>query len=301
MILPVAVSTHGEFCPGAVRLQEWLTEKYRARVLLEGDRDDGEKPETLTTAFRREFRSSLLVASCKGMADMLAAAGMPFAGKHAFRAPPPTAAPPADAAPGTSPLCASCAMSTASSAGPSAACYSCEQPLHPHPACCIRVHDVAWCRPCLTVATRAAGSRDADESSAEDSSSEDECSASEKEDEENEEEAGEAGSSSDVDLRDHPRRDEEAGSPDPWDNGPVAPPLAPNPISQRPRRTPSARLVDGNGLARFMPRDEAAAWTLAFAATASPGPGSTASFSPASQHTQGLPLFETFFSPHTPS
>ena len=33
MILPVAVSTHGEFCPGAVRLQEWLTEKYRARVV----------------------------------------------------------------------------------------------------------------------------------------------------------------------------------------------------------------------------------------------------------------------------
>jgi hypothetical protein len=40
-------------------------------VLLEGDRDDGEKPKTLTTAFRREFRSSLLVASCKGLADML--------------------------------------------------------------------------------------------------------------------------------------------------------------------------------------------------------------------------------------
>jgi hypothetical protein len=33
-----------------------------------------------------------------------------------------------------------------------------------------------------------------------------------------------------------------------------------------------------------MPRDEAAAWTLAFAATATPGPGSAASFSPASQH-----------------
>ena len=67
MILSVAVSTHGEFCPGAVRLQEWLTEKYRARVLLEGDRDDGQKPETLTTAFRQEFRSSLLVASYKGL------------------------------------------------------------------------------------------------------------------------------------------------------------------------------------------------------------------------------------------
>ena len=79
----MAVSTHGEFCPGAVRVQEWLTGKYRARLLLEGDRDDGEKTEDLTAAFRREFRASLLVASCKGLADMLLAAGMPFAGKRA--------------------------------------------------------------------------------------------------------------------------------------------------------------------------------------------------------------------------
>ena len=82
-ILPVAVSTHGEFCPGAVRMQEWLTGKYRERLLLEGDRDDGERTEDLTSAFRREFRSSLLVASCKGLADMLLAAGMPLAGKRA--------------------------------------------------------------------------------------------------------------------------------------------------------------------------------------------------------------------------
>ena len=51
IILPVAVSTHGEFCPGAVRVHEWLTGKYRARLLLEGDRDDGEKTEDLTAAF----------------------------------------------------------------------------------------------------------------------------------------------------------------------------------------------------------------------------------------------------------
>ncbi len=65
----MAVSTHGEFCPGVVRVQEWLTRKYHARLLLEGDRDDGEKTEDLTAAFRREFRASLLVASCKGLAD----------------------------------------------------------------------------------------------------------------------------------------------------------------------------------------------------------------------------------------
>ena len=50
--------------------------------MLEGDRDDGEKLEDLTAAFRGELRSSLLVASCKGLADMLLAAGMPFAVKN---------------------------------------------------------------------------------------------------------------------------------------------------------------------------------------------------------------------------
>ena len=88
-ILPVAVSTHGEFCPGAVHVQEWLTAKYRERLILEGDRHDGEKLEDLTAAFRGEFRSSLLVAMCKGLADMLLAAGLPFAvksGRGALRA-----------------------------------------------------------------------------------------------------------------------------------------------------------------------------------------------------------------------
>ncbi len=67
---------------GAVRVQEWLTSEYRERLLLEGDRDDGEKLEDLTTAFRGEFRSTLLGASCKGLADRLLAAGMPFAVKN---------------------------------------------------------------------------------------------------------------------------------------------------------------------------------------------------------------------------
>ena len=93
-ILPVAVSSHGEFCPAAVRMQEWLTRKYRERLLLEGDRDDGEKTEDLTATFRREFRSSLLVASCKGLADMLLNAGTPFTGKRAHASPPFAAPPP---------------------------------------------------------------------------------------------------------------------------------------------------------------------------------------------------------------
>ena len=78
LILPVVVSTHGEFCPGAVQLQEWLVERYRARLRLEGERDDGEKEDDLITAFRCELRAALLVATAKGTAQMLAVAGRPF-------------------------------------------------------------------------------------------------------------------------------------------------------------------------------------------------------------------------------
>jgi hypothetical protein len=28
LVLPVVLTTHGEFCPGAIELQEWLVEKY---------------------------------------------------------------------------------------------------------------------------------------------------------------------------------------------------------------------------------------------------------------------------------
>ena len=78
LVLPVVVSTHGEFCPGTVQLQEWLVERYRARLRLEGERDDGEKEDDLVTAFRCELRAALLVATAKGTAEMLAAAGRPF-------------------------------------------------------------------------------------------------------------------------------------------------------------------------------------------------------------------------------
>ena len=79
LILPVVVvSTHGEFCPGTVQLQEWLVEQYRARLRLEGARDDGEKEDDLITSFRCELRAALLVATAKGTAEMLAVAGRPF-------------------------------------------------------------------------------------------------------------------------------------------------------------------------------------------------------------------------------
>ena len=77
LILPIAVSMHGELCAGAVRLQEWLVEKYRARLQLEGDRDDGAEEAALTAAFRREFCASLIAAVARGHSDMLAAASLP--------------------------------------------------------------------------------------------------------------------------------------------------------------------------------------------------------------------------------
>ena len=57
--------------------------KYRARLLLEGDRDDGETvEEDLTAAFRREFRQSLTVAVTRGHAEMLRSANLPYSSKQ---------------------------------------------------------------------------------------------------------------------------------------------------------------------------------------------------------------------------
>ena len=78
LILPAVVTTHGEFCPGTVQLQEWLEERFRERLRLAGDRDDGETEDSLVTAFRCELRASLLVATAKGTAEMLLVAGRPF-------------------------------------------------------------------------------------------------------------------------------------------------------------------------------------------------------------------------------
>ena len=79
-ILPVVFSTHGELCPGALQLQEWLVDKYRLRLELEGERDDGRKVAELVAAadFRHNFHVSLLVAVVQGHADMLTTAGNIF-------------------------------------------------------------------------------------------------------------------------------------------------------------------------------------------------------------------------------
>ncbi len=55
VILPVAVSAHGEFCPGAVQVREWLSAKYRERLVLTGDSDCGEKLEDVIVASVANF------------------------------------------------------------------------------------------------------------------------------------------------------------------------------------------------------------------------------------------------------
>jgi hypothetical protein len=40
LVLPVVLTTHCEYCPGATELHEWLVERYRLRLLLEGPRED---------------------------------------------------------------------------------------------------------------------------------------------------------------------------------------------------------------------------------------------------------------------
>ncbi len=52
--------------------------QYRARLQLEGEREDGVREDELCTAFRCELRAALLVATAKGTAEMLAVAGRPF-------------------------------------------------------------------------------------------------------------------------------------------------------------------------------------------------------------------------------
>ena len=92
LVLPVVLTTHGEFCPGAIELQEWLVEKYRLRLLLEGPREDGEEPEDLTARFRHDLRASLLIAMIQGTSAILNAAGLPkgFKPKTTVVAPPPS-------------------------------------------------------------------------------------------------------------------------------------------------------------------------------------------------------------------
>ncbi len=189
-------------------------------------------------------------------------------------------------------------MSTTSSTGPPAACNSCGQPLHPHPSCCPRSQ--------LDMVPAAPHHSDADESSAADSSSEDEPSASEEEGEKSDESVEKIDADSSGGSRDRLQQEEGAGSPDPWDNGPVTPPLAADPTTStgRPRRTPSARLVDDSGGPWQRPHTLRASsrgddWSAALAATAGPGPRSTPGLCQAPQDARLSSIRDVLYFPPT--
>ena len=72
------VSSLGELGEDAIRVIEILTGAYRRKVEREGERDDGETPQGLTSDFRNRFHTAIQMAVLKGNARMTAASGMPF-------------------------------------------------------------------------------------------------------------------------------------------------------------------------------------------------------------------------------
>jgi hypothetical protein len=77
--LAAAVTTSGELSKDFLFLHQWLTARYREKLMREGDRDDGMKVHDLTPAFRANLRVSICVpvAIARGMAMQLLAAGLP--------------------------------------------------------------------------------------------------------------------------------------------------------------------------------------------------------------------------------
>jgi hypothetical protein len=59
-ILPMAMTTHGECCPGTGDLLGWLVNKFE-RLHNEGEHDEGPKVMQLVAGFRNTPRTSLQV------------------------------------------------------------------------------------------------------------------------------------------------------------------------------------------------------------------------------------------------
>ena len=75
--VPFVVSNYGEMNEGADKLMQWITAKYRRKVLSEGrTRADGVKPEELVIRFRSEFRDRLVACVARGFGSMIVHAGI---------------------------------------------------------------------------------------------------------------------------------------------------------------------------------------------------------------------------------
>ena len=78
---PLAVTTFGEFGPGAVVVQEWLAMRLKAdleaTLQTVGQRPDGRTPAQLTGVFRARFRMALLMVAVRRAAACQQGSGLP--------------------------------------------------------------------------------------------------------------------------------------------------------------------------------------------------------------------------------
>ncbi len=74
---PMVFSTNGDVAPGAEALLEWIAGKYCALMAASPPRLDGCAPKTLTRAFRRESRHTIMCHLAAGQGEMIAWAGAP--------------------------------------------------------------------------------------------------------------------------------------------------------------------------------------------------------------------------------
>ena len=73
----LVATTHHELGAGFAQVQEWLVDALKAKLELEGARDDGRTETELASAFRFHFRLAIHAAIASGQAYMQTTAGVP--------------------------------------------------------------------------------------------------------------------------------------------------------------------------------------------------------------------------------
>jgi len=75
--IPMVATTHHELGPGFAQVQEWLVDVLKAKLEMEGPRDDGKSETDIASAFRFHFRLAMHFAIANGQALMQTTAGVP--------------------------------------------------------------------------------------------------------------------------------------------------------------------------------------------------------------------------------
>ena len=76
---PAALISFGELGQGCALIQEWLAMRLKAHHIACGERPDGRSPESLTGAFRRDFRLALIMTTVRRLGAMQRGSGLPSA------------------------------------------------------------------------------------------------------------------------------------------------------------------------------------------------------------------------------